>query len=274
METKQILVLGSNGKTGSRVVQKLEALGQSVRKGSRSATPKFDWENSENWAEVLQGIDSVYITFQPDLAVQGSDKAIKLLANLAKEAGVEKLVLLSGRGEKEAQDCEKIVMESGLKWTIVRASWFNQNFSESYLLEPILNGYVTLPAGDVKEPFIDTDDIADVVVASLMEDGHDNKLYEVTGPRLLSFKEAIAEIAEAIGRPIVYEQLSVQEYASQLSDYQVPQEYVGLLSYLFSEVLDGRNASISNGIEEALGRKPKDFSEYVRETVASGVWKL
>lgn len=274
METKQILVLGSNGKTGSRVVQKLEALGQSVRKGSRSATPKFDWENSENWAEVLQGIDSVYITFQPDLAVQGSDEAIKLLANLAKEAGVEKLVLLSGRGEKEAQDCEKIVMESGLKWTIVRASWFNQNFSESYLLEPILNGYVTLPAGDVKEPFIDTDDIADVVVASLMEDGHDNKLYEVTGPRLLSFKEAIAEIAEAIGRPIVYEQLSVQEYASQLSDYQVPQEYVGLLSYLFSEVLDGRNASISNGIEEALGRKPKDFSEYVRETVAGGVWKL
>lgn len=272
MKTKQILVLGSNGKTGSRVVQKLEALGQSVRRGSRIAVPKFDWEDSSNWAAVLQDIQSVYITFQPDLAVQGADDAIRLLAKLAKEAGVEKVVLLSGRGEKEAQDCEKIIMESGLKWTIVRASWFNQNFSESYLLEPILNGHMALPTGDIKEPFIDAEDIADVVVAALTQEGHDNTLYEVTGPRLLSFKEAVAEIATAIGKPIVYEQLSVQEYAAQLKEYQVSQDYIGLLSYLFSEILDGRNASISHGVEEALGRKPKDFLEYVKETLASGVW--
>ncbi|MNS62527.1 NAD(P)H azoreductase [compost metagenome] len=221
---------------------------------------------------MLQDIQSVYITFQPDLAVQGADDAIRLLAKVAKEAGVEKVVLLSGRGEKEAQDCEKIIMESGLKWTIVRASWFNQNFSESYLLEPILNGHVALPTGDIQEPFIDAEDIADVVVAALTQEGHDNTLYEVTGPRLLSFKEAIAEIATAIGKPIVYEQLSVQEYAAQLAEYHVPQDYIGLLSYLFSEILDGRNASISHGVEEALGRKPKDFSEYVKETLASGVW--
>lgn len=272
MKTKQILVLGSNGKTGSRVVQKLEALGQFVRRGSRTAVPKFDWEDSSNWAAVLQDIQSVYITFQPDLAVQGADDAIRLLAKVGKEAGVEKVVLLSGRGEKEAQDCEKIIMESGLKWNIVRASWFNQNFSESYLLEPILNGHMALPTGDIQEPFIDAEDIADVVVAALTQEGHDNTLYEVTGPRLLSFKEAIVEIATAIGKPIVYEQLSVQEYAAQLAEYHVPQDYIGLLSYLFSEILDGRNASISHGVEEALGRKPKDFSEYVKETLASGVW--
>lgn len=272
METKQILVLGANGKTGSRVVERLEKRNLPVRKGSRSAVPKFDWEYSENWKEVLKSINSIYITFQPDLAVEGSDDAIRLLSALAKEAGVEKLVLLSGRGEKEAEVCEKIIMESGLKWTIVRASWFNQNFSESFFLEPILQGHVSLPVGDVKEPFIDADDIADVVVASLTEESHDGKLYEVTGSRLLSFKEAIAEIAEAVGRLIVYEQPSTEEYVAQMTAYQIPKEYIDLSTYLFTEVLDGRNASVSNGIEEALGRKPKDFSEYVKEIAASGLW--
>jgi uncharacterized protein YbjT (DUF2867 family) len=272
MEAKQILVLGANGKTGSRVVERFEKRNLPVRKGSRSAVPKFDWEYSENWKEVLEGISSVYITFQPDLAVEGSDDAIRLLSRLAKEAGVEKLVLLSGRGEKEAEVCEKIIMESGLKWTIVRASWFNQNFSESFFLDPILQGYVSLPVGDVKEPFIDADDIADVVVASLTEEGHDGKLYEVTGSRLLSFKEAIAEIAETVGRPIVYEQPSTEEYVAQMTAYQIPQDYINLTTYLFTEVLDGRNASTSHGIEEALGRKPKDFSKYVKEIAASGLW--
>lgn len=272
MEAKQILVLGANGKTGSRVVERLEKRNLPVRKGSRSTFPKFDWEHSENWKEVLKDISSIYITFQPDLAVECSDDAIRLLSALAKEAGVEKLVLLSGRGEKEAEVCEKIIMESGLKWTIVRASWFNQNFSESFFLDPILQGYVSLPVGDVKETFIDADDIADVVVASLTEEGHDGKLYEVTGSRLLSFKEAIAEIAEAVGRPIVYEQPSVEEYAEQLAAYQIPQDYIDLSTYLFTEVLDGRNASTSYGVEEALGRKPKDFSEYVKEIAASGLW--
>lgn len=274
METKQILVLGANGKTGSRVVERLGKLNLPVRKGSRSAVPKFDWEHSENWKEVLKGVSSVYITFQPDLAVEGSDDAIRLLSRLAKEEGVEKLVLLSGRGEKEAEVCEKIIMESGLKWTIVRASWFSQNFSESFFLDPILQGHVSLPIGDVKEPFIDADDIADVVVASLTEDGHDGKLYEVTGSRLLSFREAVAEISDATGRSIVYEQPSIEGYVAQMDAYQIPKEYIDLSTYLFTEVLDGRNAFVSYGIEEALGRKPKDFSEYVKEIAASGLWNL
>lgn len=181
-------------------------------------------------------------------------------------------MLLSGRGEPEAQWCEQIIIQSGLKWTIVRASWFCQNFSESYLLDPIQAGFVSLPAGKVKEPFIDAEDIADVVVASLTKEGHHNKLYEVTGPRLLTFREAIAEISHATNRPIEYNELSVADYAAMLKDYQVPNEVIGLVSYLFSEVLDGRNESITSGVEDALGRKPKDFTQYVNDTLASKVW--
>jgi uncharacterized protein YbjT (DUF2867 family) len=267
------LVLGGNGKTGRRVVQRLTDLGLPVRIGSRSNTPGFDWDNKENWKEVLHEIGQVYITFQPDLSIPGSVEAIQAFVNAAAKSGVKKLVLLSGRGEPEAQLCEQIVIASGMEWTVVRASWFNQNFSEGYLLDSVQAGYVALPAGDIGEPFIDTDDIADVVVAALTDDIHNGKIYEVTGPRLLTFKQAIAEIAAASGREIVFQEVSIEEYTSMLTTYEIPQDIIDFLSYLFTEVMDGRNESISHGVEEALGRKPTDFSEFAQRAAVAGIWE-
>jgi uncharacterized protein YbjT (DUF2867 family) len=188
------------------------------------------------------------------------------------KSGVRKLVLLSGRGEVEAQRCERIVQQSGIDWTIVRASWFAQNFSESYLLDPILGGEVALPTGDVGEPFVDADDIADVVVAALTEDRHAGQLYEVTGPRLWTFAQAVAEIAHATGRTITYKRVPLDAYAAELTQAQVPADVIALLIYLFTEVLDGRNASVTNGVSRALGRPARDFSDYVRNTAWSGIW--
>jgi len=269
---KKILVMGATGKTGSRVLHRLTQLGWPVRIGSRSAEPKFDWMDEATWKPTLQNINAVYITFQPDLAVAGAVDIIRRFAETAVKAGVQKLVLLSGRGEVEAQQCEQIIMDSGVEWTIIRASWFNQNFSEGNFLEPILAGYVALPAGNVGEPFVDTDDIADVAVAALTGEGHNEKVYEVTGPRLLTFKEAVEEIANATGRSIQYEQVPMDAYASVLTEHNVPGELITLITYLFKEVLDGRNAVVTDGIQQALGRKPTDFAEYVRKTAASGVW--
>lgn len=271
---KTILVLGGNGKTGARVAKRLQDAGLPVRIGSRSAHIPFDWENENTWEAVVQNVQSVYITFQPDLAVPGSDRAIRSFSELAVKNGVKKLVLLSGRGEPEAQVCEQIVMNAGVDWTIVRASWFNQNFSENYMLEPILAGHVVMPAGDIGEPFIDVEDIADIVTAALTDAGHSNKLYDVTGPRLLSFREAIEEIAKATGRTIQFTQIPIEEYKEQLIAAHVPQEYISLLTYLFTEVLDGRNAKVTDGVQQALGRKPRDFSDYVKRTMATGVWNF
>lgn len=269
---KEILVIGSTGKTGSRVFQRLTERNWPVRAGSRSADPAFDWYNDTTWAAALENIYAVYITFQPDLAVPGSADIISRFTKLAANSGVKKLVLLSGRGEPEAQECEQIVINAGLDWTIIRASWFAQNFSESFALESILAEYVELPAGNIGEPFIDVDDIADIAVAALTEEGHDGELYEVTGPRLLTFQQAVKEIGDATGRPIIYKQVTMEEYSSMLAEYQVPGEYISLLSYLFTEVLDGRNASVCNGVERALGRKATDFSEFIRKAMAAEVW--
>ncbi len=271
------LVLGGTGKTGRRVAERLEARGLPVRVGSRSGEPPFDWEDEGTWAPALDQVGAVYVSYAPDLAVPGAVEAVRSFAELAVENGVRRLVLVSGRGEEEAQRAELVVQEvgeeAGAGWTVVRCSFFNQNFSENYLLEPMLGGEVALPAGDVPEPFVDAEDIADVAVAALTEEGHEGEIYELTGPRLLTFGEAVGEISRAIGREILYVQVSVEEYATMLAEYEVPAEYVELLTYVFGEVLDGRNAHLTNGVRRALGREPRDFADYARETAAAGVWE-
>lgn len=274
MNTKSTLVLGGTGKTGRRVAQRLAASGLPVRVGSRSGEPPFDWEDQATWAAALRDVESAYVSYYPDLAVPGAVATIRSFAELAVENGVRRLVLLAGRGEEGAELSELEVRNSGADWTIVRASWFSQNFSENYLLEPLLSGEVALPAGNVGEPFIDADDIADVAVAALTEDGHSGQIYELTGPRLLTFAEAVGEIARATGREIRFVPVSIEEYAAMLAEFDIPAEFVSLLTYLFTEVLDGRNAHVTDGVRRALGREPRDFSDYARDAAASGVWTV
>lgn len=274
--TNTTLVLGGTGKTGRRVVERLSERGASVRVGSRSAEIPFDWNDRATWQPVLADVGAVYIAYVPDLAVPGAPAAVGAFAETAVAAGVRRLVLLSGRGEPEAQSAEArvaaIADKAGITWTVVRASWFMQNFDENFLIESILAGEVALPVGDVAEPFVDTDDIADVAVAALTEEGHHGKTYEVTGPRLLTFAEAVAEIAAATGRRIAYVTVPIDAYAAALVDAGLDAETVGFLRYLFTEVLDGRNQYVTDGVRQALGRDPRDFSDYARTAAATGVW--
>jgi uncharacterized protein YbjT (DUF2867 family) len=269
-DPKPILAIGGTGKTGRRIVERLTERGVPVRVGSRSTTPTFDWTDESGWAAALEGARAAYIAYQPDLAFPGAPEAITRVCELAKAAGVEKLVLLSGRGEEAAEVCERIVQAGGTKWTIVRCSWFNQNFSENFLLESVRAGEIALPAGDAVEPFVDADDIADVAVAALTEDGHDGEIYELTGPRLLSFHEVATEISKATGQDVAYIPLTAEQYAAALREHGMPEEFVEL----FTQILDGRNANLTNGVRRALGREPKDFADYARDAAASGVWSV
>ncbi|MHA1566571.1 MAG: NAD(P)H-binding protein [Alphaproteobacteria bacterium] len=271
-KTQPILVLGGTGKTGRRVAQRLTDRGISAIIGSRAAQPPFEWNDAATWAPLLRNAGAVYITYQPDLAVPGAVETIRSFAKAALGAGVRRIVLLSGRGEEEAQRAEQVLQDTDADWTIVRASWFAQNFSENFLRDAILTGEVALPAGDTTEPFIDVDDIADVVVAALTDPSHIGQVYEVTGPRALTFAQAVGEIAKASGGEIRYREVTTEEYASMLSEHGVPPEFISLVMYLFTTVLDGRNESLTDGIRRALGREPRDFTDYARETAATGAW--
>lgn len=273
MKTEHFLIIGGTGKTGRKVAESLSRLNQKVRIGSRNAKIPFDWQHTETWPAVFDGIDKIYITFQPDLAVPGALDAIETLVKQARVSGVKKLVLLSGKGEREAELCEQVVIHSGLDHTIVRASWFNQNFSESFFLDPILAGHVALPNGEAKVPYVDTSDIADVAVEALLHNEHNGKVYELTGAKLLTFQDVTTEIAKVTGRDIAYTPITLPAYTEMLEQHGVPSDYIWLIDYLFSEVLgDPRISEISHDIEKVLKRKPKDFSDYVKETAATGVW--
>ncbi len=267
-----IVIIGGNGKTGARVNARLQALGYSTRPVSRSTTPAFDWDNPETWRAVLKGTRAAYVTYQPDLAVPRAESAIKAFVQMAIENGLEQVVLLSGRGEEGAQRAEEILKASSISWNIVRASWFFQNFSESFMLEGILAGELVLPAGATVEPFIDADDIADVVVASLTEPGHRDKVYEVTGPRALTFAQCAEEISATLGRPVKYTSIPVDQFMDALKEEGVPEDMQWLLHELFTVVFDGRNSEVMPGVQEALGRPARDFKTYVQNTVESGVW--
>ena len=271
--TSNILVIGGTGKTGRKVVERLTARNHQVRIGSRRATPAFDWQDPATWPDALHGMDKVYITYQPDLAVPGAADAIRGLTALAQQHNIKKVVLLSGKGEIEAEKCEQIVMESGINFTIVRASWFNQNFSESFFLDPILSGHVALPKADVKIPFIDTDDIAEVVVEALLSDEHNGHIYNLTGPGVRTFREVIQEISGATGRNIQFTEITMDQYINALEEAGVPSNYIWLINYLFTNVIGNpKNSVISHDIEKVLGRKAKDFSAYVKEVASTGVW--
>jgi uncharacterized protein YbjT (DUF2867 family) len=273
MSQLPILIIGGAGKTGSRVNTLLQARGIATRLVSRSTAIPFNWRRPETWSAALDGVSKAYVTYQPDLAVEGATEAITELSRLVHEKGLERVVLRSGRGEPGAQRAEAALQASGIPWTNVRASWFNQNFSEGYLIDGVLAGEVALPAGAVPEPFIDADDIADVVVAALTDERHANRLYEVTGPRALTFAVAVSEIAAAVGRPIRSVEISPEEFATGLRQAGVPDDVVGLLDELFTVVLDGRNSQVMRGVEEALGRPARDFTDYVRAAATTGVWR-
>jgi uncharacterized protein YbjT (DUF2867 family) len=267
-----ILVLGGTGKTGRRVVARLTAANRSVRVGSRTGEPPFEWTDERTWGGVLAGVESVYLVFYPDLAAPGAVDTVRAFTRRAVDAGVRRLVLLSGRGEPAARLSEDVVRESGVSWTILRASWFNQNFSEDFLGEFVRDGVVLLPAGTVAEPFVDADDIAEIAAEALTGDRHAGQLYELTGPRLLTFAEATAEIAGATGREIYYRSVPPEEYLTEMARYDVPAELVAVLVELFGQVLDGRNAYVTDGVRRALGREPRDFAAYARQAAATGAW--
>lgn len=268
------LVIAANGKTGRRVADRLESDGFPVRRGSRSGSVRFDWNDRSTWGPALDGAGAAYVVYSPDLSVPEAHDAIEAFSALAADKGLSRLVLLSGRGEEDAQRCERVVQNCGLGWTIVRASWFAQNFDEGAFRELVLAGEVALPAGDVLEPFIDIDDIAEIVVAALTTDHHVGQVYDVTGPRLLSFADAVAEIAAAANREVRYVQIASDAFKSGLASAGVPPAQIGLLEYLFTTVLDGRNAQVTDGVERALGRPARDFRDYARCAAARGAWNV
>lgn len=272
MKNQMIAVVGSTGKTGVRVLTQLQEKGYATRGLSRSSEYAFDWADKAGWKSALEGVQAAYITYFPDLAVPQAESDIRAFVELAKSLGLRHLVLLSGRGEEGAQKAEDVVKTSGLEWNIVRASWFMQNFSESFMLDGLKAGELVLPEPKAEEPFIDVDDIADVAVAALTRSNLRNQVFEVTGPELLSFDGCVQTIAKASNRDICFQTAPIEAYLAEAKAQGLPEDIAWLINELFVNVLDGRNESTTSTVEQVLGRPARSFQHYVETTEKTGVW--
>lgn len=267
-----VLVTAATGKTGRRVADRLDQLGIACRRASRGGQPAFDWDRPDTWAAALDGATDVYLAYAPDLVAPGAVQAVERFCAAARSAGVGNIVLLAGRGEPEAEAAEAVVQASGMRWTIVRASVFAQNFSEDFLAGSVASGALFLPTADVPEPFVDVDDLADVAVAALTDPRHHGRTYDVTGPELLTFAQAADLIADATGRPLQVVSVDPAEYLAGAVADGVPEPLAAMLSSLFTQIFDGRNARLGDGAREALGRPASSFAGYVSRASAEGAW--
>jgi uncharacterized protein YbjT (DUF2867 family) len=266
-----ILLLGGAGKTGSRIAKRLAQRGLTARLASRSGAVRFDWDDSSTWPGALQGVNTLYITYFPDVSSPRAAGLIRELAPLAIASGVRRIVMISGRGEPQCHAAENAVRESGVPYTILRCAWFAQNFSEGHLRDQVLSGELAFPAGDVAEPFVDVDDVADVAVEALTDPKHAGMTYELSGPRLVTFGEACNEITKASGHQVRYVPVSSNEYREVLATV-MPPDVAESLCDLFAYILDGHNAFIDTDIERVLGRKARDFRSYAENAAKAGAW--
>jgi uncharacterized protein YbjT (DUF2867 family) len=266
------LVVGGTGTTGRRVAARLTALGRPVRIGSRSSSPGFDWDDADTWAPALDGVGAAYLTYAPDLGMPEAAGRIARFAELARRSGVRRLVLLAGRGQHGHAPAERAVQESGLEWTVVRSAWFAQNFSEGFLAGLVADGTVPVPAAGALEPFLDAEDLADVVVTALTQDGHGGRVYELTGPRLLGFADAAAEISRARDAQVAYLPIAEADFAAALAAEGTPASLTAVLCEVFAELREGGNASTTGDVERVLRRPPRDFTAFAVAAANGGAW--
>ncbi|MEW2352202.1 NAD(P)H-binding protein [Spirillospora sp. NPDC029432] len=270
-----ILVLGGRGKTGRRVAARLRDRGLPVRAASRSTGTRFDYGDPATWGPALDGVRAVYLVPMLEFV---DTATIAAFTRRAAEAGVRRIVLLSARGEGGAahphqEPAERVVRESVREWTILRAAWFAQNFSEDFLLEPVLNGELALPAGEGREAFVDAGDIADVAVEALTDAAHAGRVYELTGPEAISFRTAAELISRASGREVRYTPVDRATYARALAGQGFPGDVVDTVADLMETIARGAGEPVDGAVPRVLGRPARPFAEYAEEAAAAGAWK-
>ena len=274
-----ILVLGGTGTVGSRVAALLRDSGREVRVAARHAGHRFDWDDPGTWAGALSGVPEMFLLLPDQTGLPQ-----EFLAT-ARRAGVRRVVMHSDRGlevmgNAPLQDAERQVRASGLDWTIVRPDWFHQDF-ETFFRPAVLAGKLCLPVPTARQGFVDADDIAAVEVAALTGkdltgkdltgDDLTGEVIEVTGPRALSFPDAVAALSRATGREITFDG-TVGAYRDVMRADGLPDEVIDLLAAGFS-ALESRGDTTPTGVvERLLGRPGRDFTDYAAATAARGAW--
>lgn len=271
-----VLVTGGTGKTGRRVAALLAARGVEARVASRTPRApgqvRLDWHDPATFAPALDGVRAAWLVAPGD-----TPELLPVMLPFLERAvgeGVGQLVLLSAsslpRGGPMMGAVHDWVARHAPGWSVLRPSWFMQNFSEAQHLATIRDeGRIYSAAGDGRIPFIDASDIAAVAVEALLDDAFGNGERVLTGPRALTYDEAAAIIGEARGRPVRHHRLSVAGLVERFERFGIPPDYARVLASMDEAIAEGAENRVTDEVERVTGRPPVDLAAFARATAAA-----
>ena len=281
-----ILVTGASGTVGSEVLKQLREQGAEVRAAFHSAEKAaraqkqginsvvLDYADRASTAAALKGVAKVFL-LGPTVPNQSElESNVVEEAKKARVRHIVKLSVLDAAGEKYTfakwhRAVEKTIERSGLQYTFLRCNEFMQNTLTYYLGTIKSEGAFYLPTRDAKNSVIDVRDIAAVAVKVLTASGHENKVYELSGPEELSHEQIAQKLSAAVGKQIKYVDISAAAFKEGAVAAGIPDWYADALLNLYQLYVAGGAQQVTKDVERVTGKKPRSFDQFAREHAAA-----
>ena len=281
--TAPYLVTGATGNVGRPLVRALADHGVAVRVASRhprEATGdvvepvRFDFTDPSTFEAVFAGVRTMFLVRPPDLTNVSRDMLPAL--NHAAAAGVDHVVFLSVQGADRLRvvphfRIEQWLRASGLGWTFLRASFFDQNLVTVQGETIRDRGELVVPAGKGRTAFVDADDVAAVAAQAMQHpEQHRNRVWTTTGSEALTYGEVAGIMTAVLGRPIRYTQPGLLSYAVRASrDLHMPAGIVAVTSVIYSTARFGLAAGLTDHVQQVLGRPPTTMTGFIQRERAA-----
>lgn len=268
----QILVIGGKGKTGRLVTQELATIGVRAKVTTRSPSSHndvaFDWEDHRTADAAFDGVDAVYIVAPTNNSDHGT--IVPPVLDIARKRGVRRFVLLSASsleaGGPMMGQIHSYLRDEAPEWTVLRPTWFMQNFSEQQHLETIRHENAIYSAtGKGRVGFIDAADIARAAVSALLAETSWNRDFILTGPETLSYTDFAEKISDVIGRTIKHINLTTPELAERYARAGLDEAYASILAKMDERISEGSEDRLSNGVFALTGRSPNTAAEFAEK---------
>ncbi|GAA3113969.1 NAD(P)H-binding protein [Streptosporangium carneum] len=277
-----IVVTGATGNVGRSLVRTLAATGGQVTATSRGISPadvprgvghrRADLADAESLRPVLDGARALFLQSGADAHLLSP----RDILDVARAGGVERVVVLSSQGVATRAESpshgilmrsvEDAARQSGMEWTILRPGGFNSNtyaWAESVRTARA----VAAPFGDVGLPVVDPADIAEVAAAALREDGHAGRVYELTGPALVTPRRQAEAIGDALGEPVRFVEQTREQARAHMLRF-MPEPVVETTLAILGDPSPAEQR-LSPDVEHVLGRAPRTYAAWARRNAAA-----